>query len=219
MDYKKVMTNKLKLALIPARAGSKGIIDKNIVDLDGKPLMNWSIEIALNSNLFDVVCVSTDSSEIAHIARNAGAEVPFLRPIEISGDKSLQIDVMKHCLKFYQNRNLDFNSITLLQPTSPFRKIEDLASSLKLFSYQNYETLISVKDITEFENWCQKAFLIRPQRPEPIYKLAKFFREISHHYKCYEYIRAGEKVPFPKDDVLFIESNCYKGLFQYEKSY
>ena len=150
MDYKKVMTNKLKLALIPARAGSKGIIDKNIVDLDGKPLMNWSIEVALNSKLFDVVCVSTDSSEIAHIARNAGAEVPFLRPIEISEDKSLQIDVIKHCLQFYQNRHLEFNSITLLQPTSPFRKIEDLASSLELFSHKNYETLISVKNITEF---------------------------------------------------------------------
>ena len=174
MDYKKVMTNKLKLALIPARAGSKGIINKNIVDLDGKPLMNWSIEIALNSNLFDVVCVSTDSSEIAHIARNAGAEVPFLRPIEISDDKSLQIDVMKHCLKFYQNRNLDFNSITLLQPTSPFRKIEDLASSLKLFSYQNYETLISVKDITEFadsacysSNMDNNALELFPLRPVP----------------------------------------------------
>lgn len=168
------MTNKLKLALIPARAGSKGIINKNIVDLDGKPLMNWSIEIALNSNLFDVVCVSTDSSEIAHIARNAGAEVPFLRPIEISDDKSLQIDVMKHCLKFYQNRNLDFNSITLLQPTSPFRKIEDLASSLKLFSYQNYETLISVKDITEFadsacysSNMDNNALELFPLRPVP----------------------------------------------------
>ncbi len=144
------MTNKLKLALIPARAGSKGIADKNIVDLGGKPLMNWSIELALNSKLFDVVCVSTDSSEIAHIARKAGAEVPFLRPIEISGDKSLQIDVIEHCVKFYQNCNLEFNSITLLQPTSPFRKIEDLASSLQLFNYTNYETLISVKDITEF---------------------------------------------------------------------
>ena len=84
--------------------------------------------------------------------------------------------------------------------------------------YMIAECYLNLKDIAEFENWSQKAFLIRQQRSEPIYKLAKFFREIGHHYKSYEYIRAGEKVPYPKDDVLFIESDIYRGLFQYEKS-
>jgi len=84
--------------------------------------------------------------------------------------------------------------------------------------YMIAECYLNLKDIAEFENWSQKAFLFRPQRSEPIYKLARFFREIGHHYKCYEYIRAGEKVPYPKDDVLFIESDFYNGLFQYEKS-
>jgi tetratricopeptide (TPR) repeat protein len=84
--------------------------------------------------------------------------------------------------------------------------------------YMIAECYLNLKDIAEFENWSQKAFLVRPQRSESIYKLARFFREIGHHYKCYEYIRTGEKVPFPKDDVLFIETDFYRGLFQYEKS-
>jgi CMP-N,N'-diacetyllegionaminic acid synthase len=152
MDYKKVMTNKLKLALIPARAGSKSIVDKNIVDLDGKPLVNWSIEVALNSKLFDVVCVSTDSSEIATIAKIAGAEVPFLRPTDLSDDRSNSIDVIFHCLEFYQNSGVEFNSVTLLQPTSPFRKNDDLINSLELFKTSSCKTLISVQDITEFSD-------------------------------------------------------------------
>jgi len=84
--------------------------------------------------------------------------------------------------------------------------------------YMIAECYLNLKDIPEFENWSQKAFLFRPQRSESVYKLAKFFREIGHHYKCYQYICAGEKVPFPKNDVLFIESDIYQGLFQYEKS-
>ena len=84
--------------------------------------------------------------------------------------------------------------------------------------YMIAECYLNLKDIVEFESWSQKAFLFRPQRVESIYKLVKFFREIGHHYKSYHYIRAGEKVPYPKDDVLFIESDVYKGLFQYEKS-
>lgn len=146
------MRDRLKLALIPARSGSKGIKNKNIVDLGGAPLINWSIASALNSRLYDVVCVSTDSSEIRRIALKAGADVPFLRPAEIASDHSLQIEVIRHCLEFYQNRNLEFDSITLLQPTSPFRLIEDLSNSMELYNSTNYETLISVKDITDFND-------------------------------------------------------------------
>ena len=146
------MSKKLKLALIPARAGSKSIKNKNLVPLGGSPLINWSIKSALSSKLFDVVCVSTDSSEIATIAKMAGAEVPFLRPTDLSGDRSYSIDVIFHCLEFYQNSGVEFNSVTLLQPTSPFRKIEDLINSLELFKTSSCKTLISVRDITEFSD-------------------------------------------------------------------
>jgi glycosyltransferase involved in cell wall biosynthesis len=84
--------------------------------------------------------------------------------------------------------------------------------------YMIAECYLNLKDITEFENWSQKAFIYRSHRSEPLLKLAKFFREIGHCYKAYQYIQAGEKVPFPKNDSLFIESDIYKGLFEYEKS-
>ena len=86
--------------------------------------------------------------------------------------------------------------------------------------YSHYmigEVYLCLNNVPEFENWMQKAFLYRPTRSESIYKLAKYFREISHHYKSYQYIKIGEKIPFPKD-ILFIESDFYKGLFEYEKS-
>lgn len=84
--------------------------------------------------------------------------------------------------------------------------------------YMIGECYLILKDVAEFENWCQKAFMYRPQRSESLLKLARFFREIGHCYKSYQYIKVGEQVPFPKDDSLFIESNTYKGLFEYEKS-
>ena len=86
--------------------------------------------------------------------------------------------------------------------------------------YSHYmigESYFSLNNIPEFENWMQKAFAYRPTRSESIYKLAKYFREVAHHYKSYHYIRIGEKIPFTKD-ILFIESDFYKGLFEYEKS-
>jgi CMP-N,N'-diacetyllegionaminic acid synthase len=144
------MTKNLRLALIPARSGSKGIKNKNIVSLGGVPLINWTIYSALASKLFDIVCVSTDSIKISRIASEAGAEVPFLRPNGISTDTSLQIDVIKHCLEFYLTQDFEFQSVTLLQPTAPFRKIEDLVKSLNLFEKSSCETLISVRDMTEY---------------------------------------------------------------------
>jgi len=83
--------------------------------------------------------------------------------------------------------------------------------------YMTGESYFSLNNIPEFENWMQKAFAYRPTRSESIYKLAKYFREVAHHYKSYHYIRIGEKIPFTKD-ILFIESDFYKGLFEYEKS-
>tara|TARA_B110000908_G_scaffold171795_1_gene235937 strand:- start:4292 stop:4996 length:705 start_codon:yes stop_codon:yes gene_type:complete len=123
------------LAIIPARSGSKGIPNKNIIDVCGKPLIQYSIESALSlkaKGLIEKVIISTDSDTIAQISLKLGAEVPFLRPKEISGDKSKSIDFITHAIKSFEDINECYDAILLLQPTSPLRKLKYLEKSIKL---------------------------------------------------------------------------------------
>lgn len=92
------------IAIIPARGGSKRLPGKNIKDLAGKPLIAWTIEAAIQSNIFDHVFVSTDSEEIANISREYGAEVPFLRPAELASDTATTNDVVTHLVDWYETQ-------------------------------------------------------------------------------------------------------------------
>ena len=135
------------LALIPARCGSKGIKEKNIVDVCGKPLIAYSIEQALilkKLHLVDEVLVSTDCQKIANIAKEWGANVPFLRPKEISGDKAKSISFIIHAIEYYNNLNIKFDAVLLLQPTSPLRDIQILKESIVHFADSGKDSLISV---------------------------------------------------------------------------
>ena len=116
------------LGLIPARGGSKSIPRKNLVDLGGLPLIQWTIQAALGSSLTRVV-VSTDSEEIATVSQSLGAEVPFIRPIELSSDSTLSIDVALHALDVLGE---EFDAVMLLQPTSPFRTASDIDSAINI---------------------------------------------------------------------------------------
>ncbi len=116
------------LGLVPARGGSKSIPRKNLVELGGVPLIQWTIQAALGSNLERVV-VSTDDDEIAEISQNLGAEVPFKRPAELSSDQTLSIDVVLHALDVLEE---DFDAVMMLQPTSPFRTSIDIESAIKI---------------------------------------------------------------------------------------
>lgn len=134
------------LCVIPARGGSKGIPKKNIIDVNGQPLIAYTILPALevkNKGLIDKVIVSTDSQEIADISINLGAEVPFLRPDAISGDKAKSVEFMIHALDFYKSNGVNYDAILLLQPTSPLRTKEDLEASLKMFIESDNDSLIS----------------------------------------------------------------------------
>ena len=124
--------NKRFLAIIPARSGSKGLPNKNIKDLVGKPLMAYSIEAALATGVIDDVIVSTDSSLYAEIARRYGAEVPFLRPAELASDKSLATDYIIHALQTLNEMGRTYDFFVLLQPTSPLRTAEHILSGIKL---------------------------------------------------------------------------------------
>ncbi len=129
------------LGLIPARAGSKSIPKKNLVDLGGRPLIAWTIEAAMNSSLSRVI-VSTDSNEIAAVCKSFGTEVPFMRPEEISKDDSLSIDVVIHALDTLKE---EFDSVMLLQPTSPFRAVSDINNAVQLLA--EADSVISVEAV------------------------------------------------------------------------
>lgn len=133
------------LAIIPARGGSKGLPGKNIRPLKGKPLIAYSIEAAYASGCVDEVAVSTDSSEIAEVAKAAGARVPFLRPDALSSDEAKSIDVLRHAVLFYeQTLKRRFSTILLLQPTSPLRTGDDIAQAFAQFRQSGADSLQSV---------------------------------------------------------------------------
>ena len=119
------------IAIIPARGGSKGVPKKNIKQINGKPLIAYTIEQALNSEIFQKVFVNTDSKEIANISKTFGAEIPFIRPKELASDTATTLEVVKHAIKEYE-KLIDFDTIFILQPTSPFRTKKDFFTAIKI---------------------------------------------------------------------------------------
>mgnify|MGYP000114916828 CR=1 FL=1 len=118
------------IAIIPARGGSKGIPRKNLVTLNKKPLIEYTIKAAIQSQCFESVIVSTDDEEIAMVSRSLGASVPFLRPSKLSNDKAKSVDAIIDCL----NRlDTDYDAVCLLQPTAPLRNVHDIRKSLELY--------------------------------------------------------------------------------------
>lgn len=135
------------IAVIPARSGSKGLKDKNIKELRGKPLMAYTIEAALSSGVFDCVHVSTDSEEYATIARECGADVPFLRMRELAGDTTSSWDALRYVINRYEELGKVFDYVTLLQPTSPMRDAEDIKNAYKLLEEKDADAVISVCEL------------------------------------------------------------------------
>ncbi len=121
------------LIVIPARGGSKGIPQKNIRPLGGKPLIYYTVESAREVFEDEQICVSTDSEEIKRIVEKTGLKVPFLRPAELATDHAGTYEVLLHAIKHYETRGRYFDTLILLQPTSPFRKREHILEALKLF--------------------------------------------------------------------------------------
>lgn len=132
------------LGIIIARSGSKGIKDKNIRNLSGKPLMAYTIEAALKCQYIDKVMVSTDSETYADIAREYGAEVPFLRSEKNSNDLAQKEDVLMEVLEEYEKRGSEFKNIVVLQPTSPLRTAQSLNGAFQLFFDKGADSVVSV---------------------------------------------------------------------------
>lgn len=142
------------IAIIPARSGSKGVKDKNIRELAGRPLIAWTIEAAINSGCFDTVMVSTDSQKYADIAIKYGAEVPFLRSIENSSDNASTWDAAREVISKYEIEGLCFDYVCVLQPTTPLRSAEDIKNAFDLLVERNAKSVISVCKLEHAINIC-----------------------------------------------------------------
>lgn len=140
------------LGIIPARGGSKGIPKKNIKLLNGKPLLAYTTEIALQSTLLTEVIVSTDNDEIIEIAKTLGVKVPFKRPSELAQDQTPTIDVVLHTLEWYEKQNVNFDAVCLLQVTYPFRTSAFLNAAIRKFISSDCDTLISVQEVPDQYN-------------------------------------------------------------------
>ena len=130
----------MNICVIPARGGSKRILRKNIKDFLGKPIIAYSIEVALKSNCFDKVIVSTDDDEIAVIAKKYGAKVPFIRPNELSNDYAGTIPVIKHAIEWLENNNNTIDNVCCLYATAPFIQSRTISQAFQQFqeSKANY---------------------------------------------------------------------------------
>ncbi len=142
------------LAVIPARGGSKRLPGKNIRPLAGLPLIAWTIRTAVAARVFDEVLVSTDDTEIAEIAIRYGASVPWLRPRDLSTDTATSVDVVLHALSAYESERRSFESLMLLQPTSPFRSVETIRRAVELHEQAGNPQVISVCPAKTHPAWC-----------------------------------------------------------------
>jgi CMP-N,N'-diacetyllegionaminic acid synthase len=204
------------LAIIPARSGSKGLKDKNIRPLNGKPLMAYTIEAAIESGVFDKVVVSTDSQIYAEIAKDYGAEVPFLRPEHLAGDSVATNDVIFDLLQKLKTAGFKFDSIMILQPTSPLRTSEDIKKAMDLLLEKKANAVVSVcetehsplytatiPDDLRMDGFIKPDIAFRRQDLPKYYRLngALYLTKIDYFHKygdlykeeCYAYIMDKQK--------------------------
>jgi CMP-N,N'-diacetyllegionaminic acid synthase len=154
-----MINGKTVIAIIPARSGSKGLPGKNIKPLCGKPLIAWSIEAGLGSEYIDEVMVTTDNKEIAAIAQEFGASVPFIRPTELASDTATSINVIRHALGHYEfSLRKTFDYIAMLEPTSPLRTTADIDNAIvQLIENPKANAIVGISK-TESQN---PAFLVK----------------------------------------------------------
>lgn len=158
------------VALIPARAGSKRVKNKNIRVLDGHPLIAYTIASAIGSGVFDMVIVSTESEEIADVAVRYGAEVPFLRPLEYASDTSADIEWVTYTMEQIARGGRHYEYFSILRPTNPFRQPETIRRAWETFLSSGADALRAVDKCTQhpYKMWVLEGDKIRPFVAEKI---------------------------------------------------
>lgn len=154
------------VALIPARSGSKRVSDKNVRTLNGHPLIAYTIAAAHQSGIFSAIIVSTDSVSYAEIAKKYGAEVPFIRPSQMAGDMSPDIDWIEHALVELRAQGREFDCFSILRPTSPFRSPETITRAWNNFLTQ--EGVDSLRAVEKCHEHPGKMWVIRGGRMFPL---------------------------------------------------
>ena len=154
------------LGIIPARGGSKGVHRKNIKPIGEKPLIAWTIEAAKPSRPTRTI-VSTDDEEIARVAREYGGDVPFLRPAELATDLANAVPVMQHALRTVEEQEgEEYDAIMMLQPTTPFRRTEDIDEAIRILEETGSDSVISVVDVEGHHparmKWVEEGKIIDP---------------------------------------------------------
>lgn len=206
------------LAVIPARSGSKGLKDKNILPLCGIPLCAWTIRAARESGVFDEIHFSTDSERYADIAREYGAAAPFLREPELATDGANSWDVIKFVIKKYRSLGRDFDAVMLLQPTVPFRSAEDIREAVHLLETKNAQAIVSVTEPEHSPYWCAE---LPPDGNMRVYH-EKIQYLVGRQKLPVQYILNGAiyltRVAHLFDAASIYEYGCYAYKMPYDRS-
>ena len=180
------------LCVIPARKGSKGLKNKNIKKLNKIPLIAWSILTAKKCKLITEIVVSTDCLKISKIARKYGANVPFIRPKKLATDKASSFSVLKHAIEFFKRKEVCFDYVLMLEPTSPLRNSKDIDFCINKVQKNNIETLVSVTRVID-------------QHPSFLYSISK--KNILKPY-----LKKQQKLYIRRQDVsplYYLEGSLY----------
>jgi len=193
----------MKLAVIPARGGSKRIPRKNIKKFLGKPIIAYSIQAAKESGCFDKIVVSTDDNEIAEVAKQYGAEVPFIRPIELSDDYTNTNDVVKHAINWFTEQGINIDYTCCIYATSPFLQAQFLREGFKALEISDKSFAFSV---TNFPFPIQRAIKIsndgsvKAFYPEHIFSRSQDLEEAHHDAGQFYW---GRSLAFMNDDLMY----------------
>lgn len=206
------------IAIIPARSGSKGLKNKNIKLLNGKPLIAYSIEAAYKCKMFDTVMLSTDSEEYAEIGRKCGADVPFLRSKEMSSDTAGSWDTVKEVLYNYEKQGKKFDTVALLQPTSPLRTPQDIMRGYELMDQKNADSITAVCEMDHSPLWSNtlaEDLSMKNFEKDEYKNLGR--QQLPTYYRINGalYLR---KIQYGENSICLLEKNEYALIMEREKS-
>jgi CMP-N-acetylneuraminic acid synthetase len=203
------------LGVIPARGGSKGVPRKNIKELNGKPLIQYTADVALESELIDTLVLSSDDNEIIEVAKKIGIDVPFVRPNDLAQDKSPTFPVIIHALEYYKSIGIEFDAVCLLQVTSPFRSVDFLNKAINKFIDQDTDSLVSVQEVPHEYN---PHWVFKPNDNEEL-KLVTGEKEIiSRRQNLPKTYHRDGSIYITKTSVLLNQNSLYGNKIAYIES-
>ena len=199
------------IAIIPARGGSKGLLNKNIKKISEKPLIYWTLKRVKESKLIDKYFISTDSIKIKNVCEKIGFDIPVLRPSEFAEDDSPSSGVVIHALDYFKKLSLKFDYVVLLEPTSPLRKSDDIDNAIKkLIDDQSSDTLVSLGEVHMEHPSITKKIKTKERHISPFVEEEKVFFQRQQFQKAY----------FPYGVVYIAKTNYFrnKKTFYSEKT-